>query len=71
MMSMTTVMKMRTSIMLAAVAADDNEDNRKMTALPVLPAGDKKSKSESATNKKQTKSATTMKAPNTRKRAKV
>ena len=57
--------------LLAAVVDDEIEDNRKMPALPVLPAGDKKSKSESATNKKQKKSATTMKAPNTSKQAKV
>ena len=59
------------SIPLAAVVADENEDNRKIQALPVLPAGDEKSKSESVTNKKQNKSATTIKAPNTRKWAKV
>ena len=39
------------SIPLAAVVDDENEDNRKMPALPVLL--DKKSKSESATNEKQ------------------
>ena len=58
------------SIPLAAVVDDENEDNRKMPALPVLP--DKKSKSESATNKKQKKSEVTKNAPpNTRNRAKV
>ena len=45
------------SIPLDAVADDKNEDNRKMPALPALPAipamGNKKSKSESATKKKQ------------------
>ena len=60
------------SIPLAAVVDDENEDDRKMPALPVLPAGDKKSKSESVTNKKQKKSEVTRNAPpNTRKRAKV
>ena len=55
---------------LAAVVDDENEDNRKMPAVPVLP--DKKSKSESATNKKQKKSEVAKNAPpNTRKRAKV
>ena len=57
------------SIPLAAVVDDVNEDDMKMPALPVLPAGDK---SESATNKKQKKTEVTKKAaPNTRKRAKV
>ncbi len=40
------------SIPLAAVVDDENEDDRKMPALPALPAGDN---SESATNKKQQK----------------
>ncbi len=40
------------SILLATVVDDENEDDRKMPALPVLPAGDK---SESAINKKQKK----------------
>ncbi len=57
------------SIPLAAVVDDENEDNRKMPALPAWPAGDK---SESATNKKQKKKVVTKKAaPNTRNRAKV
>jgi hypothetical protein len=58
------------SIPLAAVVDDENEDNRKMPALTVLP--DKKSKSESATNEKQIKTEVTKNAPpNTRNRAKV
>jgi len=57
------------SIQLAAVVDDENEDDRKMPALPVLPAGDK---SESATNKKQKRTEVTKKAdPNTRNRTKV
>ena len=59
-------------IPLAAFVADENEDNRKISALPVLPAGEEKSKSESATNKKQKKTEVTKNVPpNTRKRAKV
>ncbi len=56
------------SIPLAAVVDDENEDDRKMPALPVLPAGDK---SESGTNKKQKKTEVTKKAAlNTRNRLK-
>ncbi len=53
------------SIPLAAVVDDENEDDRKMPALPAaaLPV---------ATNKKQKKTEVTNKAaPNTRNRAKV